>query len=326
VTDVAALRPRLFGIAYRILGAIGDAEDVVQDAYIRWTERGGDDVRDPAGWLATVTARIAIDRGRTLARRRETYVGEWLPEPLIERDPADDVDVADDLTIGFLRVLERLHPDERTALLLHDAFDYSHAEVAAILERSEEAVRQMTSRARHRVHEDRPRFVLDRRAAEKAAQRFITALRDADVDALCAVLAEDVINVADGGGRVNAGRVPVVGINNVSRLLLGLRSKFWGGLEMYPAHVNGQPGILLKQPDGALFAAIGLDFQGDRISGIYAILNPDKLRSSLRSARDCGFALPSDRRAALRGGVGAADGCIPKLRDKTTPVHTVRFR
>lgn len=112
--DVAALRPRLFGIAYRILGSIGDAEDVVQDAYIRWTERGGDNVRDAAGWLATVTARIAIDRGRTLARRRETYVGEWLPEPLIERDPAAEVDVADDLTIGFLRVLERLQRRPRT--------------------------------------------------------------------------------------------------------------------------------------------------------------------------------------------------------------------
>ena len=277
--DVAALRPRLFGIAYRILGAIGDAEDVVQDAYIRWTERGGESVRDPAGWLATVTARIAIDRGRTLARRRETYVGEWLPEPLIERDPADEVDVADDLTIGFLRVLERLRPDERTALLLHDAFDYSHAEVAAMLDKSEDAVRQMTSRARHRVHEERPRFVLDRRAAERTAQRFIAALRDADVDELRAVLAEDVIHVADGGDRVNAGRVPVIGLDHVSRLLMGLRSKFWGELEIRAARVNGQPGLVLLQPDGSLFAASGLDFQADRINGIYTILNPDKLRA-----------------------------------------------
>ncbi len=282
MTDVAALRPRLFGIAYRILGTIGDAEDVVQDAYIRWTERGGASVRDAPAWLATVTARLAIDRGRTLARRRETYVGEWLPEPLIERDPAADVDVADDLTMGFLRVLERLRPDERTALLLHDAFDYSHAEVAAMLERSEEAVRQMTSRARHRVHEERPRFALDRRAAEAAAQRFIVALRNADVDAVREALAEDVIQVADGGGRINAGRVPVVGIANVTRLLLGLRTKFWNDLAMEPARVNGQPGFVLLQPDGALFAAVGLDFQGDRISGIYAVLNPDKLAGASR--------------------------------------------
>jgi RNA polymerase sigma-70 factor (ECF subfamily) len=279
VIDVAALRPRLFGIAYRILGTIGDAEDVVQDAYIRWTERGGESVRDAPAWLATVTARIAIDRGRTLARRRETYVGEWLPEPLIERDPADEVDVADDLTIGFLRVLERLGPDERTALLLHDAFDYSHAEVAAMLDKSEDAVRQMTSRARHRVHEERPRFALDRHAAGIAAQRFIAALRDADVDGLRAVLAEDVIHVADGGGRVNAGRVPVVGIDNVSRLLMGLRRKFWDDFEIRPARVNGQPGLLLLHQDGTLFSAAGLDFRADRINGIYTVLNPDKLRA-----------------------------------------------
>jgi RNA polymerase sigma-70 factor (ECF subfamily) len=277
VIDVAALRPRLFGIAYRILGTIGDAEDVVQDAYIRWTERGGEVVRDVPAWLATVTARLAIDRGRTLARRRETYVGEWLPEPLVERGPTDELDVADDLTIGFLRVLERLRPDERTALLLHDAFDYSHAEVATMLDKSEEAVRQMTSRARHRVHEERPRFALDRRAAESATERFIAALRDADFDGLRAVLAEDVIQVADGGGRVNAGRIPVIGIENVSRLLMGLRTKFWGDLAIEPARVNGSPGFVLLQPDGGLFSAIGLDFQGDRVSGIYAILNPEKL-------------------------------------------------
>jgi RNA polymerase sigma-70 factor, ECF subfamily len=187
--------------------------------------------------------------------------------------------VADDLTIGFLRVLERLRPDERTALLLHDAFDYSHAEVAAMLDKSEEAVRQMTSRARHRVHEERPRFALDRRAAELAAQRFVTALRDADVDGLRAGLAEDVIHVADGGGRVNAGRVPVVGIDNVSRLLIGLRTKFWDDFEIRPARVNGQPGLLLLHPDGTLFSAAGHDFRADRINGIYTILNPDKLRA-----------------------------------------------
>ena len=173
--DVTALRPRLFGVAYRILGTIGDAEDVVQDAYIRWTERGGDHVRDAPAWMTTITARLAIDRARRSRAAGKTYVGEWLPEPLVEKDPADDVRIADDLAIGFLRVLERLRPDERTALLLHDAFDYSHAEVAAMLDKSEEAVRQMTSRARHRLHRGAAAVSRSTREVAKAvAKRFIT--------------------------------------------------------------------------------------------------------------------------------------------------------
>lgn len=277
MSDVLALRPRLFGIAYRILGAIGDAEDVVQDAYIRWTERGGDDVRDSSAWLTTVTARLAIDRARALARRRETYVGPWLPEPLVDTDPADDARQADDVAMGFLRVLERLRPDERTALLLHDAFDYSHAEVAAMLDKSEDAVRQMTSRARHRVHEERPRFVIDRKAAAAAADRLIVALRDADIDALRAVLGTDVVQIADGGNRVNAGITPVVGVDRVSQLLIGLRRKHWARMELRPAEVNGLPGMLLVQEDGTVFAAFGLDFEGERVAALFAVLNPDKL-------------------------------------------------
>jgi RNA polymerase sigma-70 factor, ECF subfamily len=277
VTDAVALRPRLFGIAYRILGAIGDAEDVVQDAYIRWTERGSSEARDASAWLTTVTARLAIDRARSNSRRRETYVGPWLPEPLVEADPAGDVQQADDLAMGYLRVLERLGPDERTALLLHDAFDYTHAEVAAMLGKNEDAVRQMTSRARHRVHEERPRFVIDRKAASLAADRLVTALRDADIDGVRAVLATDVVHVADGGDRVKAGIAPVVGIDRVSQLLIGLRKKHWAGLELRRAEVNGLPGILLVQPDGGIFAAIGIEYEGQRVAALFAVLNPDKL-------------------------------------------------
>jgi RNA polymerase sigma-70 factor, ECF subfamily len=282
VNDVVALRPRLFGIAYRILGSIGDAEDVVQDAFIRWTERGGATVREPSAWLTTVTARLAIDRARAVSRRRETYIGPWLPEPLVDADPADDVRQADDLAIGFLRVLERLGPDERTALLLHDAFGYSHAEVGAMLEKSEDAVRQMTSRARHRVHEERPRFIIDRKVAGAVAGRFIAALRDADIDALRLVLAEDVVQVADGGGRINAAPNPVIGIDNVAALLVGVRRKFWADMEAQPAWVNGLPGLTLVQADGTIFGAIALDFKDDKISAIYTILNPDKLADANR--------------------------------------------
>jgi RNA polymerase sigma-70 factor (ECF subfamily) len=277
MTDLAAMRPRLFGIAYRILGTIGDAEDVVQDACMRWTERGEDDVRDAVAWMTTVTARIAIDRSRALARQREVYVGPWLPEPLIEDDPADDVRQADDLAIGFLRVLERLAPDERTALLLHDAFDYSHAEVAAMLGKSEDAVRQMASRARTRVLADRPRFAVDRRTARDMAQRFVSALRDDDIDALRALLTTDVVNVADGGGRVSAALKPIVGRERVAAVLFALRPKFWNVYEVCSADVNGRPGLTMAYPDGRLFAAIGFDYAPDGITGIFAVLNPDKL-------------------------------------------------
>jgi RNA polymerase sigma-70 factor (ECF subfamily) len=267
----------LFGIAYRILGTIGDAEDVVQDACIRWTERGADDVRDPAAWMTTVTARIAIDRSRALARRREVYVGPWLPEPLIEGDPADDVQQADDLTIGFLRVLERLAPDERTALLLHDAFDYSHAEVAVMLGKSEDAVRQMASRARTRVQAERPRFAVDRRTARAMAERFVSALRDDDIDAMRALLTTDVVNVADGGGRVSAAPKPIVGRERVATVLFALRPKFWEAYVTRVADVNGMPGLTMARPDGTLFAAVGFDYAPDGITGIFAVLNPDKL-------------------------------------------------
>jgi RNA polymerase sigma-70 factor (ECF subfamily) len=286
MSDVAALRPRMFGIAYRILGSISDAEDVVQDAFIRWAERG-ETARDATAWITTVTARLAIDRARRTSHRRETYVGEWLPEPLVDLDPAEDVRQADDLAIGFLRVLERLLPDERTALLLHDAFDYSHAEIAVMLEKSEEAVRQMTSRARHRVREERPRFAVDRRAAQATVGRFLSALQAADVDGLRAVLATDVIEVADGGGRVNAGTNPVVGIERVLRLLIGLRTKHWSAFSYEAAHVNGIPGFLVGDAGGTVYAAVGFDFADGRIGAIYTVVNPEKLVSinALRRSR-----------------------------------------
>lgn len=275
--DVVALRPRLFGVAYRILGTIGDAEDVVQDAFIRWSERGGDEVRDASAWLTTVTARLAIDRTRSLARRRETYIGQWLPEPLVELDPVDDVSQADDLAMGFLRILERLRPDERTALLLHDAFGYSHAEVSAILEKGEDAVRQMTARARRRVQEGRPRFVVDGRAAQQCVERLIAALRAGDVDGVRDLLSVDVVAIGDGGGKVKAAIKPVIGHDAVSRLLTGLSRKFWGSVRLQTALVNGLPGIAGFTKDGAAYVIVGFDFNGRQISAIYSVVNPDKL-------------------------------------------------
>lgn len=278
MTDVLALRPRLFGIAYRVLGSIADAEDVVQNAYVRWEEHRGEELRNPGGWLATVTARLAIDRARSLARRRETYVGVWLPEPLVarEEDAAVETTRADDLAIGFLRVLERLRPEERTAMLLHDVFDYTHAEVAQMLGKSEDNVRQMAARARSRVREDRPRVEVDRSKAEALTQRFLQALQNANVDELKAVLATDVTAMADGGGKVNAGTRPVLGADRVSRLMAALETKYWYAGRKEHITVNGSPGIALID-EGVLRGVMAFDFTPDRIATIYVILNPDKL-------------------------------------------------
>lgn len=282
MTDVLAIRPRLFGIAYRILASIADAEDVVQSAYLRFEEHRDAELHNPGGWLATVTARLAIDRARVLAKGRETYTGVWLPEPIVERedDPAAQATLADDLAIGFLRVLERLQPEERTALLLHDAFDYSHGEVAAILGKSEEAVRQLASRARTRVRQERPRLTIDRHKAQQLTDRFMHALEEADVEEMRAILASDVVSIADGGGKVNAAIRPIVGIDRVCRLLIGLQAKYWGETRQERLNVNGSPGIGLFTGE-RLWAVISFDFEADRIRSIYVVLNPDKLPGSL---------------------------------------------
>lgn len=273
-----AMRPRMFGIAYRILGSVGDAEDVVQSAFLRYSQHSKEDLRNPAGWLATVTARLAVDRARALARRREEYVGVWLPEPIVEldEDPANEAVLDDDLTIAFLHVLERLTPVERTALLLHDVFEYPHAEIAAILDKSEDAVKQLASRARARLRDARPRFHIDRGEARQLTERFLDALRDARIDELRAVLAADVVAVGDGGGKVNAGPRPVVGIDHVVRLFLGLRRKFWRRVRFERRLVNGLPGFVVLR-NGRVAAVVGFDFSANRIGTIFVVLNPDKL-------------------------------------------------
>jgi RNA polymerase sigma-70 factor (ECF subfamily) len=285
MNDLSALRPRLFGIAYRVLGSIADAEDVVQNAYVRYEEHRDDDLRNPGGWLATVTARLAIDRARTLSRRREEYVGTWLPEPLVERaeseDPFASVTYADDLAMGFLHVLERLRPEERTAMLLHDVFDYSHAEVAVMLGKSEEAVRQLVSRARVRVRQDRPRIAVDRHKADELIDRLLKALHDGDVAELETIFTADVTAVSDGGGKVNAAVQPVVGSEKVIRGFLGVYHKFWNDLTLRRLMVNGLPGLGLWRGE-ELAVIVAFDFCDEKISKIYSVLNPDKLERTQR--------------------------------------------
>jgi RNA polymerase sigma-70 factor (ECF subfamily) len=275
MTDPLALRPRLFGIAYRIVGSIADAEDVVQSAYLRLEEHRNDELRNPGAWLSTVTTRLALDRARELKRRREDYVGVWLPEPIVQaEDPAAKATLADDLAIGFLRVLERLQPEERTAMLLHDVYDYSHAEIAEILGKNEDAVRQMAARARARVHEERPRLQVDRKKAAELVSRFLRAVNDSDIGALRAILATDVVAMADGGGKVAASRHPIEGIDNV--IAVGLKGRFWGGVVRDGVTVNGYPGLAIFV-DGKVFGVVAFDFTGDRIQSIYTVVNPDKL-------------------------------------------------
>ncbi len=275
MTDVLALRPRLFGIAYRMLGSIADAEDVVQSAYLRLQEHRDEELRNPGGWLATVTTRLALDRLRELERRREEYVGVWLPEPIVEdEDPVAEATMSDDLAIGFLRVLERLRPEERTAMLLHDVFGYSHAEIAETLGRSVEAVRQLAGRARARVHEERPRLHVDRTKAAELTDRFLRAVHDSDINELRAVLATDVVAMADGGGKVSASARPVAGVDNVIRLIL--KGRFWGITRHKLLRVNGSPAIGLFD-DEKLFGVVAFDFSQDRICAIYSVVNPDKL-------------------------------------------------
>ncbi|HET7813347.1 MAG TPA: RNA polymerase sigma-70 factor [Candidatus Baltobacteraceae bacterium] len=276
--EIESQRPRLFGIAYRMLGSIADAEDVVQNAYLRLEEHRNDEIHNVGGWLTTVTTRLAIDRARVLSRARETYVGEWLPEPIVQEanDPAAETTRADDLAIGFLHVLERLRPEERTALLLHDVFDYSFDEIAGVLGKRTDAVRQLASRARTRVREERPRLSVDRAKAAQVIERFLQALQHANLNELQAVLAEDVVSISDGGGKVNAARNPVEGLDAVSRLLMGVYEKYWSHCGQERLTVNGMPGLGITL-EGKLVGVVSFDFAEDRIRSIYTVLNPDKL-------------------------------------------------
>lgn len=282
IADVERHRGRLFAIAYRMLGTRTDAEDAVQEAYLRWHRRDvHDDVRDPLAWLVTVVTRTSLDRLRALAAERERYVGPWLPEPILGEtdDPAQHAELAADLSVAYLLVLERLAPDERAAFLLHDAFGYTHAEIAQVLAKSEVATRQLVHRARERVHRERPRFSVDRDAARAVVARFLRALEERDVDALLAVLAEDVTHTADGGGRIGAARNVVRGRDRVARLLLGLQSKYWGHWDARPVDVNGAPGFVLESGDG-LHATVALQTNGELVHEIFAVVNPAKLRPS----------------------------------------------
>ena len=285
-----ALRPLMFSIAYRMIGTVGDAEDVVQEAFLRYhqTVSGGTEVESPKAFLSSVTTRLAIDHLRSARVRRETYVGEWLPEPLVTPvggvspaagpDPAEHAQVADSLSMAFLLVLERLSPLERAVFLLHDVFDYSFDEVAGFVERSPAACRQLASRARRHVAEGRPRYEPSAEERERLADRLVAALSGDDVDGLVSVLAEDVVVVGDSGGVPPSWPRPIVGRENVARLLVSLWRQFDGaGVSVERVDVNGQPGVLVRDADGLLVNVMAFDVLDGQVATIRGIINRDKL-------------------------------------------------
>jgi RNA polymerase sigma-70 factor, ECF subfamily len=273
-----AVRGRLFGLAYRMLGSRADAEDIVQEAYLRWHEAGRENIENPEAWLVTTTSRLAIDRLRRLKTEREAYAGPWLPEPIVTHEPPDrQLDLADDLSMAFLTLLERLSPDERAAFLLHDVFDVDYGQIASVLERSESACRQVVHRARERVRGERKRFDASETAKATLLHTFVAAMEARDEQALLALFAPDATWTADGGGKTGAAPVPIAGAERIARLVIGLREKFWApDRTIEIATVNGETGLCLR--DGQrLTATLSIATDGERILAVYAVVNPDKL-------------------------------------------------
>jgi RNA polymerase sigma-70 factor (ECF subfamily) len=272
-------RPYVFSIAYRMLGSVMDAEDMVQETFIRWQRARDDDVRSPKAYLATTVTRLCIDQLRSARKQREEYIGPWLPEPLVVDDETSEVDehlaLSDSLSLAFLVVLESLSPTERAAFLLREAFDYDYPEIARIIEKSEANCRQLVRRARRRINERPHRFDVTREQAERITQRFLAAVSGDNIDGLLELLAGDVVLYSDGGGKVAAGRNPIYGADNVARLVLATARKA-PEYRYRIATVNGQPGIVLYV-DGEPNAVLAAELDGDTITAMYAVMNPDKL-------------------------------------------------
>ena len=272
-----AQRPYLRAVAYRLLGRVGDAEDVVQEAWLRWREVDRATVVDDRAYLTQVTTSLAIDRLRREQRRRETYVGPWLPEPVaLEPDVADRVELADSVEMALLVVLETLSPLERAVFVLREAFGEPYEEIALVVDRNEEAVRQLAHRARRHVDERRPRFDADARTRREVTERFLAAAAGGDVDALMELLAPDVTLVSDGGGVVRAALRPIEGADAVARWLAGVASRGLAEPSMEVVELNGGPAAVVRSR-GELQAAIVLGVAGGRVRAVYLVANPDKL-------------------------------------------------
>jgi RNA polymerase sigma-70 factor (ECF subfamily) len=273
-----AERPRLQRLAYRMLGSVAEAEDAVQDAWLRWSRVDPASVDDPTAWLVSATTRLCIDRLRAARVRREAYVGPWLPDPLIEDLANDPLERAEDVSVAFLLALERLSPLERAVFLLHDVFDADYGHIAAMLERSEPACRQLAARARAHIRDARPRYDVSQAEVARLAAAFMAAAERGDFAALSDVLAKDAVLITDGGGKRKAALRPLIGREDILALLKGLswRGRWLDGAKVRLARINGFLGAIVEASDGVMTVAFEPSEDG-KLGAVYLLRNPDKL-------------------------------------------------
>ena len=273
-------RARLWRVAYRMLGSRADADDIVQDAYLRWHDSAREEIRTPQAWLMTTTTRLAIDRLRQRRTERELYTGPWLPEPLVEAAaPAADqcAEIASDLSVAFLAVMERLTPEERAAFLLREVFDSDYEDIARILDKSEDACRQIVSRAAKRVRADRPRVKVDAAVTRRLLNRLAEAVQANDQNAMLDILTADAKWTSDGGGKARAARKVIHGADKLARFGTGVFRKHRSELTFLPILVNEEPGLAVLWGEN-LVSIIAIRTDGEKIVDVFSILNPDKLR------------------------------------------------
>ncbi len=277
------LRPLLFSIAYRMVSSVSEAEDIVQEAFLRIhrAEAGGEKIESPKAYLSAVVTRLSIDHLRSARVRREQYVGQWLPEPLLtdpEPDAAGQAETADSLSMAFLVLLESLTPVERAVVLLREVFDYDYGEIAKIVERSEDNCRQLYVRARRHIDEGRPRFEASRQQRDELAQRFLAAAQQGDAEALIELLAADVVVYGDGGGKAPSWPQPIYGRERVAKLIVGTFAQALRlGASARPTPLNGQPGLSFVDHEGRIGAVMSLEIADGVIQTIRGVTNPDKL-------------------------------------------------
>jgi len=287
--DFQSYRPLLLSIAYRMLGSATEAEDVVQDAYLRYRAAAADEIVSPKAYLGTIVTRLCLDQLKSARARREEYIGPWLPEPVLtgggaDALPEESAERRESLSMAFLVLMETLTPRERAVFLLHDVFDYPHDEIAGVLDTTPANCRQILHRARRRIAERRPRFERSAEAARALLERFLVACQLGDLHGLTETLAREATVVTDGGGKVNAARRPILGRDKVSRFLLGVLRKAPPGMSATVEEVNGMPAILLWTV-GILTSVTLLHLADGHVRRIFAVLNPDKLAYLERQIR-----------------------------------------